>query len=458
MKQIPAIAVVVTLAAGGAIAREPKPEETWPGFRGHEMSGVALSSKVPVRWSANENVKWSVPIAGQGWSSPIVWGDTVFVTSAISGRPFKKPTPGLYGNEYIAEMQAQGLSNDEISKRAQARDNEVPAESDAIRYMVYALDGKTGKIKWEREAIKTTPFGGRHRKNTYASETPVTDGERVYAWFGTGQLVALDAAGKQVWTKNLAKEYGAFDIQWGHASSPVLFQDSIILLCYHAPASYILALDKRTGAVKWKVDKAPGQESYSSPIVVQGPGGNELIVNSNSGVESFDPATGKSLWTYPELNRFPIPVAMVDNGVLYLSRGYRSSPFMAIRLGGRGDITNTHVAWRVPTGGPYVSSLVHYQGVIYMSTDNGILSAVDAANGQRLWQERVGGTFSASPIAGDGKIYFVSEGGETIVIKAGRTFELVSRNKLDGHFVASPAAAAGRVFLRADDRIFAIGK
>jgi outer membrane protein assembly factor BamB len=238
----------------------------------------------------------------------------------------------------------------------------------------------------------------------------------------------------------------------------VLFEDTIILLCYHTPRSYLLALDKRTGAVKWKIDKPAGVESYSSPIVVQGPGGNELIVNSSVGVESFNPATGASLWTYPEVNRFPIPVSMVDNGVLYLSRGYRSSPYMAIRLGGRGDITNSHVAWRVATGGPYVSSLVHYQGVIYMSTDNGILSAVDAGNGQRLWQERVNGIFSASPIAGDGKIYFVSEAGETIVLKAGRTFEVLSRNKLDGHFVASPAAGGGRVFLRADDRIIAVGK
>ena len=297
-----------------------------------------------------------------------------------------------------------------------------------------------------------------HDKHNLASASPVTDGERVYAWFGTGQIVALDVRGKPVWSKHLGSEYGPFEINWGHASSPVLFEDTIILLCYHTPRSYLLALDKRTGAVKWKIDKPAGIESYSSPTVVQGPGGNELIVNSSAGVESFDPATGKSLWTYPEVNRFPIPVAMVDNGMLYLSRGYRSSPYMAIKLGGRGDITNTHVAWRVATGGPYVSSLVHYQGVIYMSTDNGILSAVDASNGQRLWQERVTGVFSASPIAGDGKVYFVSEAGETIVLKAGRTFEIVSRNKLDGHFVASPAAGGGKIFLRADDRVIAVGK
>jgi outer membrane protein assembly factor BamB len=297
-----------------------------------------------------------------------------------------------------------------------------------------------------------------HDKHNLATASPVTDGERVYAWFGTGQLVALDVAGKPVWSRNLARDYGPFDINWGHASSPVLFQDSIILLCYHSPSSYLLSLDKRTGAVQWKIDKPAGVESYSSPLVVQGPAGPELIVNASTGVESFDPATGKSRWNYPEVNRFPIPVAMVDGSTLFLSRGYRSSPYMAIKLGGSGDITSSHVMWRVPTGGPYVSSLVHYQGVIYMGGENGILSAVDAANGQRLWQERVGGVFTASPIAGDGRIYFVSETGETVVLKAGRVFEILSRNKLDGHFVASPAAAAGRIYLRADDRVYAVGR
>src|SRR5687767_5730142 len=166
MKQIVAAAMVVTLASASANAREPKPEETWPGFRGHEMSGVAISANVPVRWSAKENVKWAVPIAGQGWSSPIVWGDTVFVTSGISGKPFKQPTPGLYGNDYIAELSAQGLSGEEIRRKVRERDNEAPEESEDIRYMVYALDARTGKIKWEREAHKARPAGGRHRKNT----------------------------------------------------------------------------------------------------------------------------------------------------------------------------------------------------------------------------------------------------------------------------------------------------
>ena len=421
--------------------------DDWPHWRGPSTTGIATSSTaLPTSWSVTSNLAWQAVLEGAGVSSPIVSGTRVFVTSQAGDgrrRDGRHPTLTQGGDP----AQAGEVTLQRRTKR------------DRVAFIVEAFDRASGKRAWIHETAPEGDLPPVHDKHNLASASPVTDGQRVYAWYGTGQMVALDAAsGKRVWTKHLGQEYGAFDIQWGHASSPVLHQDSIILLCYHNPASYLLALDKRTGAVKWKVDKPAGQESYSSPIVVTGPSGDELIVNSNSGVESFDPNTGKSLWMYPEVNRFPIPVAMVDNGILFLSRGYRSSPYMAVRLGGRGDITNTHVAWRVPTGGPYVSSLVHYQGVLYMSTDNGILSAVDAKNGERLWQERVGGTFSASPIAGDGKIYFVSEGGETIVIKAGRTFELLARNKLDGHFVASPAAGGGKVFLRADDRLYAVGR
>jgi outer membrane protein assembly factor BamB len=416
----------------------------WPHWRGPSATGVAAPSPLPATWSAKQNVAWQAALAGAGVSSPIVHGNRVFVTSQIGdGRRRDGRHPTLTQG---ADPSTAGEAT--LSRRSRAQ----------VGFIVEAFDRSTGKRLWIHEMAAEGELPPVHDKHNLSSASPVTDGERVYAWYGTGQLIALDMTGKPEWSKNLAKEYGAFDIQWGHSSSPALFQDSLILLCYHPGSSYLLAIDKRTGAVKWKVDKAPGIESYSSPIVAPGPNGPELIVNSSMGVEAFDPTTGRSLWTYPEVNRFPIPVSMVDNGVLFLSRGYRSSPYMAIRLGGSGDITKTHVVWRVPTGGPYVSSLVHYQGVIYMSTDNGIVSAVDASNGERLWQERVGGTFSASPIAGDGKVYFVSEGGETIVIKAGRTFEVIARNKLDGHFVASPAAGGGKVFLRADDRLYAVGR
>lgn len=432
------VAALVVAAGVSVSARD------WPHWRGPAATGVAVASPLPAAWTATENVAWQTPLEGAGVSSPIVAGNRVFVTSqAGDGRrqAGRHPTLTQGGDPALA-------GETTLARRSR----------DTVAFIVEAFDRASGKRLWIHETPAVGDLPPVHDKHNLSSASPVTDGERVYAWFGTGQIVALETSGKPIWSKHLGQEYGAFDINWGHASSPVLFEDSIILLCYHSPRSYLLALDKRTGAVKWKVDKPAGVESYSSPIVVPGPGGPELIVNASTGVESFDPATGKSLWHYPEVNRFPIPVAMVDNGMLFLSRGYRSSPYMAIRLGGRGDITGSHVAWRVPTGGPYVSSLVHYQGVIYMSTDNGILSAVDAKSGERLWQERVGGVFSASPIAGDGKVYFVSEGGETVVLKAGRTFELISRNRLDGHFVASPAAADGRIFLRADDRLYAVGR
>ena len=433
------IPLLVLIAAVSVSAND------WPHWRGPSATGVAAPSPLPSTWSARENLAWQTPLAGAGVSSPIVYANRVFVSSQIGDgrrRDGRHPTLTQGGDPATAGEAT-------LRRRSGAE----------VGFIVEAFDRSSGKRLWIHEMAAAGELPPVHDKHNLSSASPVTDGERVYAWYGTGQLVALDAAtGKPVWSKNLVKEYGSYDLQWGHASSPALYQDSLILLSYHPGKPYLLSLDKRTGTVKWKVDKAAGVESYSSPIAVQGPSGPELIVNSSIGVESFDPGTGKSLWTYPEVNRFPIPVSMVDGGMLFLSRGYRSSPFMAIRLGGRGDITNTHVAWRVPTGGPYVSSLVHYQGVIYMSTDNGIVSAFDAKNGERLFQERVGGTFSASPIAGDGKVYFVSEGGETIVIKAGRSFELIARNKLDGHFVASPAAGSGRIFLRADDRVFAVGK
>ena len=400
----------------------------WPHWRGPSATGVAAPSPLPSTWNARDNVAWQAALAGAGVSSPIVHGSRVFVTSQIGdGRRRDGRHPTLTQG---ADPSTAGEAT--LSRRSRAQ----------VGFIVEAFDRSTGKRLWIHEMAAEGELPPVHDKHNLSSASPVTDGERVYAWYGTGQLIALDMTGTPAWSKNLAKEYGAFDIQWGHSSSPALFQDTLILLCYHPGSSYLLALDKRTGAVKWKADKAPGIESYSSPIVAAGPNGPELIVNSSVGVEAFDPTTGKSLWTYPEVNRFPIPVSMVDNGVLFLSRGYRSSPFMAIRLGGRGDITKTHVVWRVPTGGPYVSSLVHYQGVIYMSTDNGIVSAVDASNGERLWQERVGGTFSASPIAGDGKVYFQNEEGVGYVVKASPEFKLLAENDLEERSLASYAVGA----------------
>jgi outer membrane protein assembly factor BamB len=323
---------------------------------------------------------------------------------------------------------------------------------------VEAFDRATGRRLWEYRLDSDGPLQPVHDKHNLASPSPVTDGQLVYAWFGTGQLVALDMAGKRVWQRHLGKEIAPFEIQWGHSSSPMLYGDLLILLCDHTPASYLLAVDKRTGQQRWRVDRGKGRMSYSTPLVIEPKSGPELIVNSSEGLDAYDPRTGASLWHYRETNRFPIPVPFYRDGVLFTSRGYRSGPYMAIKPGGRGDIAATNVIWRVETGAPYISSLVYYEGLIYMASDVGVISAVDASNGQRVWQQRLEGVFSASPVAADGKVYFVSENGETLVMKAGRSPELLARNDLGVRSVASPAIAGGQIFLRSDNEIFCIGK
>jgi outer membrane protein assembly factor BamB len=287
----------------------------------------------------------------------------------------------------------------------------------------------------------------------------VTDGAIVVAWFGTGQAVAVDAAtGQARWSRHLGKDYGAFEINWGHASSPVMHGDLVVFPCYHETNSYLVALDKRSGAVRWKRDIQPVAHSYSTPVVVTHGGQSLIVLNSSKGVEAFDAATGASVWRVLEDNRFPIPMPVQHQGMLYLSRGYRSSPYLAIRLGGSGDVTKSHVAWRNPTGAPYVSSLVYYDGLLYMASELGIVTAIDPATGASVWRERIGGVFTASPIAGDGKVYLVSETGETVVLRAGRAPLVIARNALNTHIVASPAMARGRLFLRGDDELVAISR
>ena len=228
-------------------------------------------------------------------------------------------------------------------------------------------------------------------------------------------------------------------------------------MCDHGPASYLLAVDKGTGKERWKADRGKGRSSYTTPFVVDTSDGPELIVNSSERVDAYDPRTGAFLWHVGGSNQFPIPAPTFHDGVLYMTRGYRSGPYMAIRPGGRGDISASHVVWEVPTGAPYISSLVYHEGILYMASDVGAVTAIDAATGKRIWQERVEGIFSASPVA-DGKIYFVSETGETIVLKAGRQAEVLARNDVGERLIASPAISNGQIFLRSDDRLFAIGK
>ena len=437
------LTIVLAFMAGGSLAAAD-----WPQWRGPNGTGATTETNLPVRWSSTDNVAWKTPIGGLGVSTPIVFGDRVFVTSQI-GAGVRQP-----GNH---PRLVQGGNAEEVGERELGASRER-ASGNRTFFLVESFHRADGRRLWEYRLEADGPLPGVHDKHNLASPSPVTDGQLVYAWFGTGQIVALDMNGKMVWQRHLGTEISPFDVIWGHSSSPTLFGDLLILLCDHEPASYLLAIDKRTGQERWKADRGKGRLSYSTPLVVNTPLGPELIVNSSERVDAYDPRTGTLLWYTGSTNRFPIPMPVFHNGVIYMSRGYRSSPYMAIRPGGRGDVSKTHVVWESGTGAPYISSLVYDAGLIYMATDVGAVTVVDATTGQRVSQQRVEGIFSASPVAADGKIYFVSETGETIVMEAGRIPTVLARNDLGERTIASPAISDGQIFIRTDDHIFCIGR
>jgi outer membrane protein assembly factor BamB len=416
----------------------------WPQWRGPNGNGIADERNLPERWSGTENVAWKAPLAGAGVSSPIVFGDRVFVTSQI-GDGIRRQGPRLVQGGDAAAAGERPLGGSR-------------GGGSGATFVIEAFQRADGRRLWEHRVEAAGPLPTVHDKHNLASPSPVTDGEMVYAWFGTGQLVALDMSGKRVWERHLGRENSPFDINWGHSSSPTLYRDSLILLCDHQPAAYLLAVDKKTGKDRWKTDRGRGRMSYTTPFVVEAAAGPELIVNSSQRVDVYDPRTGAFLWHVGGSNQFPIPSPTFHDGTVYMSRGYRSGPFMAVRPGGRGDVSASHVVWQVNTGAPYISSLVYDSGLLYMANDVGAITVVDAANGQKVWQERVNGIFSASPVAGDGKVYFVSETGETIVLRSGRQPSIVARNDVGERLMASPAISNGQIFLRGDDRLIAIGR
>ncbi|MGH9721838.1 MAG: PQQ-binding-like beta-propeller repeat protein [Bryobacteraceae bacterium] len=406
----------------------------WPHWRGPTADGLSPETAPPVEWSATRNIAWRTPLPGLGTSTPILWGDRIFITSQIGDGPF--------------EQRGRDFENSGVVPRK-------TGERKAVQFAVHAFS-RAGRLLWEHRFDADGPLQAVHMKHNLASPSCVTDGEFVYAWFGTGQLLAFSLDGKLVWQRHLGREIGPFEILWGHGSSPALYKDSLILLCDHQGAAYIVSLDKRTGRQRWKVERGKDRRSYSTPFVVKGPRGDELIVNSSERIDALDPSTGEPLWHTGEPNRVPIGMPVFHNGVLYASRGYSSGPYMALRPGGRGDISSTHVNWLVPTGAPYVSSLLYYQGVIYMANETGIASAIDAATGKLLWRERLGGVFSASPVAAAGRVIFINEAGQAFVVQAGKELKILARNSIPERTLASPVIADGRIYLRTDESLIAI--
>ena len=447
------------------------PELTWPGFRGHDMSGVALKARVPTEWDTKNNVKWSVSVEGNGWSSPIVWGDTVYVTAAVGTKPFKKPSTGLFGNDYIAELQQQGVTGPELMKKIQERDNEMPTEASELRYMVYALDARTGKTKWEREAVKMVPQGGRHRKNTYASETPFTDGERLYVSFGQNVgLYVFSMDGTPLWHKQWPPQ--PIYLDFGTASSPIVHDGRVYVLNDSEKLSYITALDAKTGDEIWKTERpATGmpKSSWMTPFVWKNTQRTEIVTTGKGFVISYG-LDGQELWRIGGMS-MPTASPMAWDGWLYVgtgSQGDANRPFMAVKPGASGDITlkpeetsNDFIVWRQGRVAGYTPSGLIHAGKAYLVHDTGVLTVLDAKSGKQIYKVRVGGgghTFSASPVGVGPHVLFLTEEGVTFVLDTGDQYKEIAKNDLAEMSLASPAVAGDALYIRTASKLYKISR
>ncbi len=439
----------------------------WPQFRGPQSAGVADASSLPIRWSTTDNVAWVAEIPGRGWSSPIVWGDRVYLTTAVNSGAFKAGSTGIYGNDYVAELQKQGLSGDEILKRVVARDIELASESDEVSYEVLALDAKTGQVLWRRLAHRGKPAGGRHRKNTYASETPVTDGERVYASFGGNvglYCYALD--GTLVWKQTWPPQ--PIYLDFGTASSPVVHGGRVYQLHDNEGESFLVALEAATGKVVWKAARTAGEgrkSGWATPFVWTNEKRTEIVTVGRGLVISYG-TDGSELWRLKGITQAtPTPVA--GEGLLFVgsgSQGESSRPLFAIRPGATGDISTVEgappsalVAWFLPRFSAYTGSPLLYRGRLYAANDNGILQVADAATGKEIYKARVGGggaTFSSSPLASGGRIYVLSEDGDTFVLEAGDAYKELAKNGLGEMSLATPAADADSLYVRTLTKLY----
>ncbi len=467
---VPFILTSACLPTAGGLSSTDGIQSNWPGFRGPSSNPVSDNPKLPERWSKTENVEWVAEIGGVGWSSPIVWGNRVFLTSATSDQPMKQPSLGTdFGNDYIAEMRAQGLEADELNKRLYDRDRELPHEI-VIRLMVYCYDLETGKKLWERQIYEGNPPRGRHRKNSFASETPVTDGQLIYAYFTQHGLFAFDFEGNQAW----ATPFKAHDKvrDYGAGTSLAMHGDSLFVLNDNEEESFLGAFDKRTGKELWRKERsfsAGRNTGWSTPLVWVNSLRTEIVTQGPGEIISYG-LDGTQLWNMKRMAGSPIQSPFTSDDILYVTsgtQGGRTKPIAAIRPGGSGDITppeeedkNEYVIWydRL-AGGTYLPTPLVYDGGLFVLTSNGIFSRLNANTGERVYRARVApgaAAFTASPWAYAGKIFAIGEEGDTYVIEAGEEYKLLGVNRLDEWTLASPAIVGDRLLIRTQTRLYSI--
>jgi outer membrane protein assembly factor BamB len=430
-----AILVFASLTTAGSAAN-------WPQWRGPDGSGISTEKNLPADWSPTRNIKWKTPIAGRGHSSPIVWGNHIFVTTAVEG-------------DVVAGAKAVKHMND---GKEFLHPDSIGADHKHT-FKVIAVDRNSGKILWEAVAWEGTPYDNRHRKSSFASSTPTTDGKLVYAFFGTEGLYAYDFNGKLAWKADLGK---LGTVGMGTGTSPILFENLVIVQCdeENGESSFIVALDKKTGKEVWRTPRKV-QVSWATPLLVRTPKRAELVTSGTEFVISYDPATGKELWRHKgvESNAIPSPVANSDT--VFLVAGFPAKIAMAIKLGGSGDLTGTpNVPWTYAKGTAYVPSPILYGDYLYLTTDRGILTCIDAKTGELKYEGGripIPATFTASPVAFEGKILLTSEDGDTFIVKAGPKHEVLGTNSIGEAVYASPAIADGSIFIRGEKNLYRIG-
>jgi outer membrane protein assembly factor BamB len=442
-------------------------QTAWPQFRGPESNPVGTHARLAERWSKTENVEWSQEIPGRGWSSPIVTGDRVYVTTVTTDGKSKPPQTGTeYSNEYVAELQKQGLPMPEVIKRVTERDIELPNEV-MLHYLLYCLNLKSGKVEWSKEFHNGRPPGGRHRKNSFASESPVTDGRHVYVYIANLGLWAFDMKGKLAWTTPL--EANPMYLDFGTGSSPALAGNLLVIVSDNEKQQYIAAFDKQTGKQAWRTNRDLGgkgqpvlRSGWATPFVWRHALRTEIVTIGPGEAVSYDLA-GKELWRLSGMALNPIPTPFAYDGLLYINGG-RGRPLFALKPGAAGDISlgkdqtaNEYVVWSQARAGTYLPSALAYEGAVYTLTETGILTRFDAKTGKQTYKTRIdpaATAFTTSPWASNGKLFCLSEEGQTFVVGTGEEFRLFHVNDLDDMAQASPALVGDRLLIRTEHRLY----
>lgn len=438
----------------------------WPQFRGPESNPVGKHARLADRWSKTENVEWFQEIPGRGWSSPIVTGGKVYVTTVTTEGKSKPPQIGTeYSNEYVAELQKQGLPMKEVIEKVTERDIELPHEV-MLHYFLYCLNLKSGKVEWTKEFNNGHPPGGRHRKNSFVSESPVTDGKFVYVYVANLGLWAFDLKGKQVWQTPL--EANPMYLDFGTGSSPALAGNLLVIVSDNEKQQFIAAFDKKTGKQVWRTNRQLGsvgrRSAWVTPFVWQHALRTEIVAVGPGEVISYDLA-GKELWRLSGMSGAPVPTPFAYEGLLYIDGG-QGALLVAVRPGAAGNISlgkdqtsNEYVVWSQARAGTYLPSPVAYEGGIYVLTEKGILSRYEAKSGKQTYKTRIdpaATAFTTSPWAYNGKLFCLSEEGQTFVVATGEEFKLLHVNELDDMAQASPALVHDRLLIRTERRLYSI--